>query len=51
MHITVTSEGGGYVAHSSDPEVASQGDTRPEVLRAFAEALELLEEEEGSPSR
>lgn len=44
MHITLTAEDGGYVAHSPDPELASQGDTRPGALRAFAEALELLEE-------
>lgn len=46
MRITLTFEGGGYVARSPDPEVASQGDTRPDAIRAFAEALEALEEEE-----
>ena len=45
MHITLTLQDGVYVAHSTDPELASQGSTRPEALRAFAEALELLEEE------
>ncbi|MEU3020200.1 hypothetical protein ABZ635_22715 [Nocardiopsis sp. NPDC007018] len=45
MHITLIFEDGGYVVHSTNPELASQGDTRPDALRSFAEALEALEEE------
>ncbi|QVJ03430.1 hypothetical protein KGD82_16200 [Nocardiopsis eucommiae] len=45
LSLTVEEEDGVWVARSTEPELASQGSTRSAALRAFAEALELLEEE------